>query len=218
MDKAFWLEKWQQGQIGFHQQEFNAYLTESWHLLGVPDASTVFVPLCGKSLDMLWLRGQGYHVLGVEISEQACLAFFQENGLEYACHREEPFAVYQAPGITIYCGDFFAFNAKHVSDVAVVYDRAAMVAMPEALRQRYVAHLRQILPAATPLFLVTMEYDQTQMHGPPFAVLQRDVERAYADAYAIQRVLRKDVLNENERFRERGVTALAEAVYVLRPK
>ena len=218
MDKVFWLEKWQQGQIGFHQQEYNAYLTESWHVLGVPNSSTVFVPLCGKSLDMLWLRGQGHHVIGVEVSEQACLAFFQENGLEYERHREEPFDVYQAQGITIYCGDFFAFNAKHVSDVAVVYDRASMVAMPEELRQRYAAHLRQILPGTTPIFLVTMEYEQAQMDGPPFSVLQQDVEQAYADTYTIQRVLKKNVLDENERFRQRGVTALAEAVYVLRPK
>ena len=215
MDTPFWLEKWQQGQIGFHQAKVNEYLLRHWQSMGVPDSATVFVPLCGKSLDMLWLREQGYQVIGVEVSEQACRAFFDENQIPYDETTDGSFQRFTTQGITIYCGDFFDLTAQHLQTVSVVYDRAALVAMPIDLRKAYVSHLRKVIPAGANIFLVTMEYDQTQMSGPPFAVLSPEVEACYTDAYDVNQVLKQDVLSNNQRFEERGVTSLSEAVYLI---
>ena len=218
MDTPFWLEKWQQGQIGFHQAEVNEYLLQHWKSMDVPDSATVFVPLCGKSLDVLWLREQGCQVIGVEVSEQACRAFFEENQIPYNEAPEGAFNRFTTQGITIYCGDFFDLTEQYLQEVFVVYDRAAMVAMPIDLRKAYVSHLRKVIPASTNIFLVTMEYDQAQMDGPPFAVLSSEVEACYTDAYDVNQVMQQDVLADNQRFKERGLTRLTEAAYLIRSR
>ena len=218
MDSTFWLERWQQGQIGFHQGEYNTYLVQAWNKLNVSPPATVFVPLCGKSLDMLWLRSQGFQVVGVEVAEQACEAFFAENQLPYKRSKHGQFEVYQGDGLTVYCGDFFQLSSEMLQEVDAVYDRAAMVAMPASLRPGYVEHLRSILPPRAVLFLVTMEYDQQQMDGPPFAVNGDEVVSVYSDRYQVKALLKQEVLQENPRFRERGVSELFEAVYMIQPR
>lgn len=218
MDSVFWLERWQQGQIGFHQDEYNPYLIESWGQLAISAPSSVFVPLSGKSLDMLWLRSQGYQVIGVEVAEQACQAFFIENKLCFEHSQAQGFSIYQGDGITLYCGDFFHLTADMLEGVSAVYDRAAMVAMPGELRLKYIQHLRSIIPKQAAIFLVTMEYDQQEMDGPPFAVPAQEVSSSYDDAYHVTALLTQNVLDANQRFRERGVSELYETVYTIEPR
>ena len=85
MKKEFWLERWERQEIGFHQSEINPYLCQYWNEVHAARESEVFVPLCGKSRDMLWLRKQGHTVLGVELSAIAAQAFFKENGCIAHC-------------------------------------------------------------------------------------------------------------------------------------
>lgn len=82
MEPAFWQKRWADNQIGFHQAQVNPYLQKYWPRLQLAPASRVLVPLCGKSLDLAWLAGQGYRVLGVELSRQAVEGFFREHGLD----------------------------------------------------------------------------------------------------------------------------------------
>ncbi len=85
MEPAFWHKRWADNQIGFHQGQVNSYLQTHWPALGLETGSRVLVPLCGKSLDLVWLAGQGYRVLGVELSRRAVEDFFREHGLEARC-------------------------------------------------------------------------------------------------------------------------------------
>jgi thiopurine S-methyltransferase len=218
MEPKFWLERWQQGQIGFHQAEINAHLQEFWGRLQLPLGSPVFVPLCGKSRDLLWLRGQGHPVLGVEISPLAVQDFFREHQLAPSIRPDGFFERYESDGLVILCGDFFAMTPAQLAAVAGVYDRASLIALPAALRARYAAHLQQLLPARTETLLITLEYPDAEMEGPPFSVRQAEVERLYAGRYAIAPIYAKDVLAENARFREQGLTGLVERVYRLRPR
>ncbi len=218
MDSEFWLERWVRNEIGFHQREINAHLQEYWGRLGVVPGGRVFVPLCGKSRDLLWLRAEGHAVVGVEVSPLAVEAFFRENELDVQITSQGSFRRWESDGLVILQGDLFHLSAADLADVAGVYDRASLVALPPSMRQRYATHLRSILPPRAEKLLVTMEYDQAQMDGPPFAVEQAEVEALYGDAYTIERLFALDVLGENQRFRERGVSRMEERVYRLVPR
>jgi thiopurine S-methyltransferase len=213
----FWQQRWQANQIGFHQREINAHLQEFWGRLELPDASLVFVPLCGKSRDMLWLRARGYRVLGVEISPIAVSGFFHENELQPEVTRQNGFERWSADGLTILCGDFFHLDAARLADCGGVYDRASLIAMPPEMRPRYARHLSAILPAAASTLLVTMDYPQQQMQGPPFSVAEDEVRRLYRDSFRVRRLFCADILAENSGFRQRGLSRLQEQVYLLTP-
>lgn len=217
MDPDFWHRRWRNNEIAFHQQAINTHLQQFWSGLKLKPNERIFVPLCGKSLDMLWLAGQGYQVLGVEISPLAVESFFQENGLNPQIRRTERFEVCQADTFTLLLGDFFALVPTDLSDIASVYDRASLIALPPAMRQQYARHLTAILPPSASVLLVTLEYPQEAMQGPPFSVEEPEVQDLYAGAYAIERLYIHDALAENPRFHDR-LSRLEEKVYLLKPK
>lgn len=217
MQPDFWLERWRRNEIGFHQPLFNTHLQEYWQQLRLPPGGRVFVPLCGKSRDLLWLRAQGHSVVGVEISAIALRDFFSENNLTPQLGHRPPFDHSQVEGIDLLCGDFFELTQSDLAGVTGVYDRAALIALPPPLRERYVAKLVEILPPPVEILLVTMEYPQDQMQGPPFSVTEEEVRALYTAHYHIESLHSKDILGDNPRFRERGLTHLQERVYRLHP-
>lgn len=215
MDREFWLQRWVRGEIGFHQFNINPYLQRYWNTLGVPAGANVLVPLCGKSQDMAWLLAQGYSVLGVEINRQAVEQFFRENDLQPKYERRPPFIHYYAAGIDLLVGDIFDLEPNAASPIGVVYDRASLVALPPAMRLRYAKHLAALLRPGAQILLITFEYDQTQMPGPPFAVPETEVYDLYRDAFRLDVLGTTAALANYPRFRERGLTSLDEKVYRL---
>jgi thiopurine S-methyltransferase len=218
MQPEFWLERWRRGETGWHLPEINLHLREFWPRLGLPSALQVFVPLCGKALDLLWLASQGHRVLGVEISQQAVEEFFAEAGLVPEITESGPQRRSRADELTLLCGDFFDLTPDHLREVGAVYDRASLIALPPELRSRYAAHFKTLVPSAAPSLLITLDYDQSQMAGPPFSVHREEVERLFADRYAITELTRFDALDDSPNFRRRGLTALAEEVWRLDPR
>lgn len=180
--------------------------------LRLAPGETVFVPLCGKSVDLRWLADQGAHVVCVELSPIAVESFFAEQGLTPRTSKEGGFAVWKSGPIRVLCGDYFALTPAHLAGVQAVYDRAALIALPPERRADYVAHLDRLLPGARRTLLVTLEYPQQQMQGPPFSVAEREVHSLFAGA-RIERLGTQDVLADNPRFREKGLTRLLECAY-----
>ena len=215
MEKNFWLERWEREEIGFHQNEINPYLRQYWQELPLAHGSEVFVPLCGKSRDMLWLREQGHSVLGVELSAIAVQSFFKENDCTPHHVTGEKFERYETDGIRILCGDFFDLGKGDLAQVGAVYDRASLVALPPEMRECYARHLVSILPPATPILLITFDYPQPEMPGPPFAVSVNEVESLYREHADIHLLAQLDVLAQNPRFRERGLSRLQENIFLL---
>jgi thiopurine S-methyltransferase len=215
MKKYFWLERWEREEIGFHQNEVNPYLCEYWQELHLAHDSVVFVPLCGKSRDMLWLREQGHQVLGVELSNIAVQAFFEENG--YTPHHvtRGKFEHCEADGIRILCGDFFDLSKDDLAKVSAVYDRASLIALPPEMRERYVRHLASILSPATQILLITVDYPQSEMPGPPFSVSPGEVEALYREHAEVRLLAQMDVLAQNPRFQQRGLSRLQENIFLL---
>jgi thiopurine S-methyltransferase len=213
MQPEFWHKRWASNQIGFHLPEVNPHLQRFWPALGLEEGARVLVPLCGKSLDLLWLAHLGHEVLGIELSEKAVEDFFAEHQFDPDISEQGPFKVYRAGSIELWCGDFFELTAGDVADCSGLYDRAALIALPSAMREQYAAHLIRILPKDSLGLLITLDYDQAQMDGPPFAVLDDEVQRLFGDVWALKILEDQDVLGESWKFLEAGVTRLEERVY-----
>ena len=210
MDPDFWHERWQANMIGFHQGEINNHLRHYWTQLQLAKDSRILVPLCGKSLDMLWLREQGHPVVGVEVSPIAIEAFFEENGLVPEVHEERYGHRYAVDQLELLCADFFSLTRTDIGETSAFYDRAALIALTPAQRPAYAAHLKRLLGPNASGILITLEYDQLEMDGPPFSVPGEEVSRLFDSAFTIEPLFHLDVLEENQRFREKGLTALRE--------
>lgn len=216
MEADFWLERWRSGQIGFHQAEINAALRSHWGSLRVPAGAKVFVPLCGKSRDMAWLRGQGHPVVGVELSRIAVRDFFAENGLKPTVSTQGRFERWEAEGVTLLCGDLFDLEPADLAGVAGVYDRASLVALPPEMRPRYAEAMRRVLPDGARMLLLTWSYPDGEMAGPPFSVAESEVRRLYADAFDVELLSRAESLAQDPELRRRGLTSLVENVFAIR--
>ncbi|TVP88828.1 MAG: thiopurine S-methyltransferase [Pseudomonadaceae bacterium] len=212
MEAEFWQERWAKGETGFHKSRPNPLLSRWWSSLGLHTAAPVWVPLCGKSLDMAWLREQGHPVVGIELARSALESFAAEQRLQLGWREQGEFAIGEGEGYCLYCGDFFALTAEDVARVEGVYDRAALIALPETMRGPYVEHMRQVLPAGWRLLLITLDYAQAERPGPPFSVPDVEVRTLFSGCL-IELLEEKDVLDDHPVFREQGMTRLQERVY-----
>ncbi|PIB57530.1 thiopurine S-methyltransferase [Pseudomonas sp. 2995-1] len=213
MEPKFWQERWARNQLGFHLPEVNPYLERHWPSLALAEGAKVLVPLCGKSLDLMWLATQGHRVLGVELSEHAVEAFFSEQSLTPRITQRGVFTVYQADLIEVWCGDFFALDAEVLADCTAVYDRAALIALPPLMRSQYTEQLNNMLRPGCQGLLITLDYDQTQKAGPPFAVTDEEVKVLLGAHWSLQVIEKQDILGESWKFVQDGVTGLDERVY-----
>lgn len=215
MDPGFWRQRWQDNEIGFHQAEPTPLLQKHWPAVGAPAGGKVFVPLAGKSLDMLWFAAQGHRVLGVELSPLAVTQFFDEHALQPEIFETRYGTHHRAGDIELICGDAFALDAAILADCSAVFDRAALIALPPALRERYVGELHPRLPAECRGLLITLEYPQHEKAGPPFSVAEAEVRERYGPEWSVELLERRDILASQPRFVEEGVTALDTCVYRL---
>lgn len=215
MKADFWLQRWREGQTHFHQPRVTPLLQKYWPTLNVPAGSRVLVPLCGKSLDMLWLVQQNLHVLGIELSQLAVEQFFAENSLQAEIRSSTLGLHYTAGRIEIICGDIFGLDATTLGGCTGVYDRAALIALPPEMRADYVQHVYGQLPDQYRGLLLTLDYAQEQMDGPPFSVPDVEVSRLFAAHTEATILDRRDMLDKEPKFAARGVTALATVTYRL---
>ena len=182
MDVSFWHKKWEKNDIAFHESEANPLLVKYFKDLSLVKGSRVFLPLCGKTLDIPWLLSNGYRVAGSELSKIAIGQLFTELGVEPKISRVGEVDHYSAKNIDIFVGDIFHIYSKMLGPVDAIYDRAALVALPKEMRTRYTAHLTEITDKA-PQLLICYEYDQSLMEGPPFSVSNKEVNQHYRDSY-----------------------------------
>ncbi|MDT8408455.1 MAG: thiopurine S-methyltransferase [Wenzhouxiangellaceae bacterium] len=213
MDTDFWHERWQRNQIGFHRDRPHPALDRFWPQLAGDSQSPVLVPLCGKSLDMHWLAQHGHPVTGIEVDESAVAAFFEEAGLEPDRIVQDGLVIWHEGLYTIVQGDFFNFRPTRPFEW--VYDRAALIALPAGLRTQYLDRLAALLAPDARGLVITLEYPQQCMDGPPFAVLPEELQ-GYAKTLEFSALDRRDVAADHPGFMQRGLTWLNEAVYELK--
>ena len=182
MNPGFWRQRWEKNEIAFHESETNPLLVKYFKELSLAQGSRIFLPLCGKTLDIPWLLSNGHRVAGAELSKIAVEQLFAELGVEPRISGLGEVDRYSAKNIDIFAGDVFNLSGRKLGPVDAIYDRAALVALPEEMRRRYTAHLTEVTDKA-PQLLICYEYDQRLMEGPPFSVSNEEVNHHYRDSY-----------------------------------
>ncbi len=210
-----WHNRWENNKIGWHADQINRQLVEYFSELNLINGDKIFVPLCGKSLDMIYLLQRGLKVIGVELSEIAVKQFFSENELEYSVSQADELLLYEGDRIKIFCGDFFSLKESHLVDVKAVYDRAALIALDEGLRPKYINHLNDIISLDVRILLLTLSYPQHQRVGPPFAVSKSEVDSLYSGSFQCRELSCINDVENEPMFLLQGVDFVEKAVYCL---
>ncbi len=223
VERGFWQDRWQQGQIGFHKAEANALLQA--HHEAIAKKQRVYVPLCGKSLDLVWLRDAGHDVVGCEFVGDAIAAFFAEQLPEVTVQRstfrsaaapDAQMTFHEGAGVRVVEGDALAVDTFATGGkVDAVWDRAALVALDPATRERYRDALLRVLADDGVILLVTFSYDQEKLPGPPWSVSDDDVSTLFGAHFDIDKV-DSHAEAPGPKFVAAGVTDLKESVFVLR--
>jgi thiopurine S-methyltransferase len=212
MDPAFWRTRWRENRIGFHQTEPTELLVKSIATVAPHPRSRVFVPLCGKSKDLVHLLERGHEVVGVELVEDALIALHDENELTYTKRTEGAFTVFESGAMTTYAGDFFDLDPALTGLFDWAFDRAALVSWDVDEQPRYVDHLLRFLRPSGRLFLISVEYDPTEMHGPPCTAPEHQVRKLLSPHGTLEHLEERDALNE--RFRARGCKRMSEHAWL----
>lgn len=219
MNPEKWHANWREGRVGFHQERFNSRLVQFWPTLELCSDASVLVPLCGKSLDMLYLHEAGYGVVGVELSEIAAEAFFDENQLTYkrqdTGNLQEFTGTGKAAGLRLLTGDIFDLSTSQIGPVNAFYDRAALIALPNDMRTRYVQKLASLLPPEAIGLLISIIYDPSKMKGPPFSVPDEEVQALFADNFELLEIDRSNGPERLGNLADRGLDSMEERVYRL---
>jgi thiopurine S-methyltransferase len=206
MDKNFWIERWKKKEIGFHLNDYHDFLKKHGEIY-FKDVSNVFIPLCGKSKDILWFYHFGKTVVGIELSDIACREFFLENHLQYNKSEYKNFQIYHTLDKKIYLinGDFFELNKDVLNFINItiqaVYDRASLIALPFDLRKQYVKHMFRMLNNKIKYFLITMEFEpieKTQKEiGPPFSVTENEIKNLFEGYCTIKKIEERSIERKN---------------------
>ncbi|MEM7562283.1 MAG: thiopurine S-methyltransferase [Pseudomonadota bacterium] len=218
LDHQHWLDRWTENRIGFHQSSVNAHLQQHFPNFNLPANSAIFMPLCGKAHDIAWLAQQGFEVIGIELSSIAIEAFFEENSLSYQTFQNDRFVLFKSGSINLLQGDFFDLKPDDLAQCRFIYDRASLIAMEQDQRPDYFKHMKALFPEGREMLLITLEYDQLEMGGPPFSVVETEVQQQYGEQYRIELLERHDILDEGPRWRKVGLSALHEVIYRLTPR
>lgn len=181
MKADFWHRRWSDKRIGFHQDKATPLLVSHWDRLALDGRTSVFVPLCGKSQDLIWLNQQGHPVQGVELSRTAIEEFDIENSLQGRWKTIDGFELYCAGSIQIWHADFFALGSNQLGTIQAIFDRAALIALPEDMRAQYSQHINSLAATNCQQLLICLEYEQSKREGPPFSISKNDVEALYSD-------------------------------------
>jgi len=208
-----WESRWQEGRIGFHLTEVNSYLMRYYDHFLNKDVENVFVPLCGKTLDIFWLSERNKKVVGVEFVRKAVESFFDENKIKYRIFRFKKFDLYKNAKIEIFMGDFFDLTFHNTRKFFAIYDRAAIVSMDLISRQKYADHLISFLLDGGKILLITLDYDQNQMTGPPYSVPTDEIEKLFSRHCTVKLLETYDIIDD--RLRNKGLESILERVYLI---
>ena len=212
-----WHRHWESEKPGFHEGQVNACLRQYLSIFDLQAGDTIFMPLCGKAVDMLWLSEQGFKVIGVELSRVAVESFFEESGLSFGAEQQGPFTLYRSENITLYQGDFMFMEARYMRDCKLLYDRASIVAIEPFNRVAYQQKIHALLPLATPILMVLLYYDQSQMQGPPFSVSVDEVTGLYGGQYQVELLQSEELIEVQPHWKVKGLTSLIESALRLTP-
>lgn len=219
MEISYWQSRWRNDKTGWHMDKVYPLLKKYWPELNIKPNAAVLVPLCGKTLDIDWLAEKGHRVVGVDVSEKAIQTIINRNNLDVPRSTKGSFSVYRTQNIKLWCGDFMKLRKSWIPAIDIVYDKAALIALPPDQRTAYTQHIQALAQPHTQMLLNCFEYDQQEMSGPPFSVDEDELRRLYGSQFTITLLYSRSILDEMVRFQQRGLRSyLNENFYLLQPK
>ena len=213
-DREAWLARWREGRTHFHLDQVHPALMR--YISQLPSGARILVPLCGKSLDLGWLKGQGYNVVGVELAEQAVSELFEQLEVEPTRTPDGPFEIWESPGLSVYVGDIFELTADLAGTFDAIWDRAALIALNPTDRTHYAPHVSSFLKKDSSLLLSVLLYDQQKMSGPPFSVSDDEIYRLYNACQSLEKLQSKNVTSRNPMFIEAGLDTVTENLWLIK--
>ncbi|MBO9452405.1 thiopurine S-methyltransferase [Tropicibacter sp. R16_0] len=212
MHRDFWIDRWEENRLGWHKEDAHPLLVRFVDAHPLPKGSRIFVPLCGKTRDIGWLLSQGHRVVAAELSEIAIRQLFTELQTEPTVQELGSLKRFSAPGLDAYVGDVFDLTKVQIGTVDLIHDRAAMVALPDDMRARYVSHLAEITDRA-PQLVISFDYDQDLIAGPPFSVPQSQIKALYGVSYRTALLFEQDIAGGLK-----GVAPAKEQAWLMEPR
>lgn len=206
MELSYWESRWKKGNTGFHSDEIYRGLLQYFPEKTLLRRETAFVPLCGKSEDLLWLAGKFNKVVGVDVSMIAIEEFIENHKLEVTKRSFSSFTIFDAENIELWCGDFLKMPVHKIRPVDFIYDKAAIVALPEQMRPAYAAKLKEFCNDDTIVMLQHFVYEQSEMSGPPFSVSEKEIKKLFGEKFTMHTCEKKHLPIENyQKFYKRGL-------------
>ncbi len=217
MDKKYWLNRWEVGNIPFNQLTPHRFLIKHFKTLDLQSQEKVFVPLCGKSVDMTWLMQQNQRVIGVEISPIAISDFLKENKLDITQLKDNSFQIYQNASCTLYHGDLFDLTSQHLSEIKAVYDRGSLTALPpKTLRSQYINWLKTVIPLNSKMLLIVFEHGAPDVAEPPFSTPYEDVKLFFNSHFSVTQLEKEFITEIPSHWVARKIHDLYECAYLLK--
>lgn len=208
MEKEFWLNVWQGGVLGFHRNEYHPKLIQNLKKIKLPENARSFVPLCGKSLDMIYLLSLGQKVSAIEICPIAVNSFFEENNIHFNKSQKENLTLFHNDELNIYCGDYFELEKSSLGQIDFVYDRASNIALPPDMRKKYYKKMAELTNEGTQFLILNFEHSSDTYQGPPFAVFPEEIEKEYGQYFDLEFEILDSWQQEikGERFNSQGIS------------
>ncbi|MCC5907408.1 MAG: thiopurine S-methyltransferase [Balneolaceae bacterium] len=220
MELSYWQSRWEKGNTGFHMPGGYPGLRNHWDALNISTEAQILVPLCGKTPDMVWLATKTDKVTGVEISEKAIREFFDEQNLTTEQERFANFTIFKTRNIELWCGDFFKLPEHKFPETVLIYDKAALQALPEPMRIRYAEKIISICSPSSKILLHHFTYAQNEMNGPPFSVSSDEIQSLFGNKFEIQILEQNNLdIHNYQKFWKRGLKSnFIEYLLLLSPK
>lgn len=198
MNKVFWNNKWENNEIGFHQNNVTPLLKKYLHYFLDKNSikKSCLLPLCGKTFDLIYLSEFFKEVTGVELIKKAIEDFYIENNLEMRTRNSS----ISSKNIEIFNEDFFSFNKSENKKYSYIFDRASLIAISPVSREKYVQSIKRSMSTNCKIFLITIEYKQDQIEGPPFSLSDDDVKSLFKD-FKLEKLCRESVIGQNQKFK-----------------
>lgn len=212
MEKEFWIEKWNEGQIGFHQSEYNKSMRNHYDSKDLTNKN-VFIPLAGKSNDIIYFLERGANVYAVEISKEAVNAFFKENEFDFSKEENQKYEVFKYRNLTYYHGDFFTLSRTEIPRIDFLYDRASVIALPPTMRKDYYSKINELIGPHTDIHIQSYTHDGPKDFGPPFYVPEDELDNAYKNMGITLKKIQSKTTKADKRFREAGLSKMTSLVW-----
>jgi thiopurine S-methyltransferase len=218
MELSYWQSRWQKGNTGWHMDTVYPPLPHLWNQIGMNSDTRVLVPLCGKSLDLLWLTDHCDTVTGVDISPKALQHVMQKHSESFIKDTSHGFTIYRSDSLVLWEGDFAKLPSDQIPPQNLIYDKASIIALPPEKRQRHAEKMIELSSFNTQILIQIFEYDQNEMNGPPFSVEEQELKRLFGNQFKLKCLHEQSKLEELQKFKQRGLSShLIEKIFHLIP-